>query len=120
MKLRGWIVPGPSAKVRICSASGRLIVLTIDTGFTGELALPMKAMRRLGFAGPVGEDPCVLGDGSVTSFPVFRGRIRWFGKFRVVQALASPSDEGLMGMDLLWGARLIVEPKRGRVRIEEA
>ena len=118
MKLRGWIAPGPSAKVRIRAASGRSVTVTVDTGFTGELALPLAEVRRLGFRGPLGERTCVLGDGSVTRFPVYRGSIRWLGKTRPVQAFASPSDEGLLGMDMLWGARLTVELKRKLALIE--
>ena len=118
MKLRGWISPGPCAKVRIRSASGRSVIVTVDTGFTEELALPMAGIRRLGFEGPIAEESCVLGDGSVTTFPVYRGRLRWFGKIRPVQAFASPSDEGLLGMGMLREARLTVETDRGRVAIE--
>jgi predicted aspartyl protease len=90
----------------------------VDTGFTEALALPMGQIRRLGFRGPVGHQPCLLGDGSASQFPVFAGRIRWFGELRDVLAFASPSDEGLLGMGLLQGMRLIVEPDRGLVLIE--
>ena len=118
MKLQGWIASGPCAKVRIRSASGKSAVVTVDTGFTEALVLPLAAIRRLGFKGPIGEAPCILGDGSVSRFQVYQGSIRWLGKVRPVLAFATASDEGLLGMDMLRRTRLTVEMDRGRVVVE--
>ena len=119
MRLRGWIAPGPCPKVRIRSSSGRAFTVTVDTGFTGELALPFAEIRRLGFEGPVSEDPCILADGTVTRFPVYRGSVKWLGQVRPVIAFGCAADEGLLGMAMLKGTRLTVEMDRGRVAVEK-
>lgn len=79
----------------------------IDTGFDGELLLPAWLIQPLNWR-QRGRRTALLGDGSRTSFTVYRGVVRWNGVDRPVQVLESYGDV-LIGMRLLKGHRLTID-----------
>lgn len=90
----------------------------VDTGFSGELTLPLEMIRRLGYsyAGTAGG---TLADGSESQMDYYEGRARWHGEHREVVVIAA-EGEPLIGMDLLVGSRLEAEViPGGKVLIEE-
>lgn len=90
----------------------------IDTGFGGELTLPSETIRRLGYsyAGTAGG---MLAAGSETQMDYYEGRVLWHGERREVAAIAA-EGQPLIGMELLFGSRLIVDAvPGGEVLIEE-
>jgi clan AA aspartic protease len=87
----------------------------IDTGFDGELTLPARTIRRLGYpyAGSAGG---TLADGSEVQFEYHEGQVLWHGAVRPIAAEGQP----LIGMALLRGSHLSVEAlPRGEVTVSE-
>jgi clan AA aspartic protease len=88
--------------LHIQDANGQKITVdaVIDTGFTGELALPAAVVDMLSF--PLrGVRSAMLGDGRRAMVEVYEAQVLWQGELREVQLLAM---EGcLVGMSLLHG-----------------
>lgn len=73
-----------------------------------ELGLPLR-----------GSADVVLGAGCVETLPIYRLRLLWHGRERMIRAFAAPGDP-LVGMALLSGSELRVRVvEGGRVEIEE-
>ncbi len=83
----------------------------VDTGFSGELTLPMSAIERLGIESS-GITTYRLGDGSLTPFDSYDATIRWADRVRHVTALVSENFP-LIGVGLLWGTNLSVDFRNG-------
>jgi len=83
----------------------------IDTGFDGELTLPSRTIRRLGYpyAGSAGG---TLADGSEVQFDYHEGWVLWHELVRPVAVIAA-EGQPLVGMALLRGSRLSVEALPG-------
>lgn len=110
----------PLISLQIHDASGRIapVEAVIDTGFTGELALPPETAASLSL-GFLGDGTGALADGSVESFEVYRTTPIRHGLPRPALAYAVPGFP-LVGMELLRGSELRVEATPGgRVEIEE-
>lgn len=100
------------------SGGGVEIEAVIDTGFDGELTLPMALIQRLAypFAGNSGG---MLADGSEVQFDYHDGRVIWHGLHRAVVAIVAESQP-LIGMALLRGSRLQVDAEPdGKVVVED-
>ncbi len=83
----------------------------VDTGFTGELTLPLEDIRRLGYP-HAGTARGTLADGSETRMSYYEGMVWWLDELRDVAVVAA-EGQPLIGMELLDGARLTVEGKPG-------
>lgn len=100
------------------AGGGEEVEAVIDTGFDGELTLPKKTIRQLGYpyAGSAGG---TLADGTEVQFDYHEGRALWHGHVRPVAVLAA-EGQPLVGMALLRGSRLAVDAvPGGQVLIEE-
>lgn len=84
---------------------GGSLDLVVDTGFNGELCLPLPLLKKHGFVWR-GIRKVGLADGSRIDSDLYEGEILWFGKRRKVTALATRSHEGLLGTEMLRGVRL--------------
>jgi clan AA aspartic protease len=88
----------------------------IDTGFTGDLMLPLSIVLELGFKYR-GVQEAILGSGDSYDFEVYAGTIIWDGQMRSVEINACKSGT-LIGMGLLDGWKLEIEGRpSGEVRI---
>ncbi len=83
----------------------------VDTGFTGDLMLPMTVVVELGFEYR-GVQEALLGNGSSYDFEVYAGSIIWDGQVRSIEVNAGDSGT-LIGMSLLDGWKLEIEGKVG-------
>ena len=83
----------------------------IDTGFDGELTLPSRTIRRLGYP-YVGSAGGTLADGSEVQFDYHQGRVLWHGAVRPIAVIAA-EGQPLIGMALRRGSRLSVEALPG-------
>lgn len=83
----------------------------LDTGFTGELALPPPVVAALALPF-VFSMPNRLADGSRMIVPVHSTWVRWQGAERVVDVL-SLGEEPLLGMGLLDGSDVHLEAIEG-------
>jgi predicted aspartyl protease len=102
----------------LISAAGELRVVdaTIDTGFNGQLTLPLDLIEELGFE-HVGEREALLGNGATEVLRAYLGRAVWDDTERPVLTLAGGGP--LIGMRLLADSVLTIEIRSGgAVRIE--
>ncbi len=103
--MKGFVTAALEAilPLHIQDANGKSITVdaVIDTGFTGQLALPAAVVDMLSF--PLrGVRSALLGDGRRAMVEVYEAQVLWQGKLREVQLLAM---EGcLVGMSLLYGS----------------
>jgi clan AA aspartic protease len=105
--MRVHAVQGPSEPAEV----------TIDTGFTGFLALPSDLIARLGL-------PClglrtgILADGREAVLNLFEAVVDWHGERRRVTALEIRRG-ALLGMGLLHGSRVTLDVvENGPLQIE--
>jgi clan AA aspartic protease len=97
----------PTIPIDVIDSTGASFSLTaiIDTGFDGELLLPRHLLNSLSWPYR-GRRTAVLGDGTKTTFDVFRGTMLWQQTERPVVVLESAGDI-IVGMRLLSGWQLI-------------
>ena len=90
----------------------------LDTGFTGDLALPIAAIRRLGLP-PLGERIFTIGGGGRATLNAYSGTLDWHERQLDVVVIQSDGAP-LIGMGLLWGSQIIVNAiEGGSVIVEE-
>jgi clan AA aspartic protease len=76
----------------------------IDTGFNGDLILPLETISELGLK-LQGYQKAVLGDGTTSQFQVYAVEVIWNGSRKIVEVNAATSG-ALIGMGLLEGYKL--------------
>ena len=84
------------------------ITAIIDTGFQGDLLLPISQAKTLGLV-LSGYAPAILADGSRTSQMVFAGSVRFLGKIRQAEIFVADTDAALVGTELLSDCQLVVD-----------
>ncbi len=91
--------------------------MTVDTGFSGGIALPLKLIKRIGLK-PVVYDRFRLGTGKFVDLPVFRGKVIVNNK--TIETWFIPGDS-LIGMEFLYslGSVLTFNLKRHTVRFSK-
>jgi predicted aspartyl protease len=89
--------------------------MTVDTGFSGGIALPNKMIKQIGLK-PVVYDKFRLGTGKVVALPVFRGKV--VVKNKVIETWFIPGDP-LIGKEFLYsiGSELAFSLKKNSVRL---
>jgi clan AA aspartic protease len=98
----------PTLDVSIHGPTGisRTVSTLIDTGFGGELRLPITTIRVLAL--PLsGRVAGVLADGTITLFDVYRAQVDWDGGRRSIDVQVS-NAQPLLGTELLAGYDLSV------------
>jgi clan AA aspartic protease len=120
--IEGEVTPERKGVVRLqVSRPGGLsedVNATIDTGFTGFLALPTDTITRLRLH-RVGARRGRLADGSLTFMNLYLAHVLWDGLQRRVQVLET-GGPCLVGVSLLYGYVLTFEAREGgRVIIEK-
>ena len=83
----------------------------LDTGFDGDLALPLSILRQLN-AKPLFLSLRALGDGSLLECPFYQVDLDWGEESRTVEVLALEHNP-LLGTMLLEGCHLDVEMTEG-------
>jgi clan AA aspartic protease len=80
----------------------------IDTGFTGEIALPLAIIQNLGLpqSGTVSAE---LANGEAVIMSTYTCIIDWFGTDQQIEVVANQGGSPLLGVGLLRGHRLIVD-----------
>lgn len=107
----------PRVKVDVRGTRRSVVVdAVLDTGFDGEISLPVKVAEKLGLE-LVGHEIFELADGSQTEELVFSGRATLEGKSRKVTILVSDSQDALIGTALLSDCQLMIDFSTGKVRI---
>lgn len=90
----------------------------IDTGFNGELQLPIADIGRLGLT-PTGIVNSQLADGQIVEDRMYPALVLWLGTLMAVNIIESENNIPLIGAGLLWGNVMTVEwDFGGRVAVE--
>jgi predicted aspartyl protease len=86
--------------------SGRQLIMTavIDTGYNGDLCLPLALVTSLSLL-PQAPKPVKLGDNSWKTLPFYRADIDWDGRRSPVRVLCVEGDP-LVGTRLLRGNKM--------------
>ena len=103
----------PIITLRLLGANRRIesVDAAIDTGFNGELTLPVAIAELLEWPFKHSERT-TLADGSDVTIPIYRGIVYWKDKERIVDVYASKSG-ALVGLTLIEGNELWIQVKRG-------
>ena len=99
--------------VEILDSNGQIkpVEVLLDTGFDGQLSLPVFVVRQLNLGRGVlrfGE----LADGTNIQFMSYRATVLWDGQRRQVEVIES-GNEPLLGMELLRGTRVTLDVLEG-------
>ena len=119
MAIRGTVTAArePTIVLRFLPQRRHIPVL-VDTGFSGELCLPLLLIKRLALE-QYWREPFMLADGRIVHADVYKGQIEWFGQIRAVEVLALENPTGLIGTQLLRGCQLTVQFRRRKVTIAQ-
>lgn len=95
--------------VRIQDRDGTWHELSImlDTGFTGQLALPERYVRQLGLDLSL-ESRVTPATGQTITVPAGRAMIIWQGRRRRIRVIQSGTHP-LLGMSLIWNHRITID-----------
>ena len=91
--------------------------VVIDTGFNGTLSLPERLAKRYGWQW-VGYESYQIATGDVVQEKVFLGKIRWFGRAQIIDAVASHAEDILIGTKLLRRSKLWIDFPKRKLTIE--
>ncbi len=86
----------------IASDSPSEVDAWIDTGFTGDLVLPIAMINSLRLQ-KSGSVDAILADGSERELPTFTCLLEWFGSERQLEVVANAGEQPLLGVGLLLG-----------------
>ena len=103
----------PAVNIALIDRNGQeqSIEAHLDTGFTGNLTLPIAAIAQLELPF-IGNTNFRIGDGVLTRFELYEATIWWQGNHRTINVLASEVFP-LVGVGLLWGNNLSVDFRHG-------
>lgn len=80
----------------------------IDTGFNGDLQLPIEAINRLALTSTETTDT-QLADGQVVKANAYPATVMWLGIPTAVNVIESERNIPLVGAGLLWGSAMSIE-----------
>lgn len=106
----------PQIEIDIEGAKDKIEVI-VDTGFNGELMLPEEVIKELDLLWIMSEYYRVA-SGEIKVTEVYKGNLSWFSDKRAVEVMATQSDQGLLGMQLLTSCRLEMDVPAKTVFIE--
>lgn len=90
------------------SGQDRTIEAHLDTGFTGDLTLPIAVIERLGLVAAGRSGSYRIGSGFTIAFNTYGGTIRWHNEIRPIDVLESEVTP-LVGIGLLWNNNLSID-----------
>ena len=83
----------------------------LDTGFGGDLTLPLDAVERLGLEYE-NRVPLILAGDQQLDASVYRGFVKWFGLEREIYVIAA-DGRSMLGMTLLAGCKVTIRVRPG-------
>jgi clan AA aspartic protease len=95
------------------------IEVWIDTGFTGDLVMPMGSIELLGLE-LSGSVDAILADGSQIALSTYTCAIEWFGETRSLEIIANNGPCPLLGVGLLRDLELRIDYSNLRLQLTPA
>jgi clan AA aspartic protease len=109
----------PTFDIEVIGSRGSLLVsATVDTGFDGQLCLPVNLAIMLGFE-LIDQQLVEFADGRRERQFVFSGAVRFLDEEKPVALFVTDSDDTLIGTELLADCTLFVDFTTGETRIEK-
>ena len=114
----GYLKPNGLPVVPI-ELAGQTVEAAVDTAFEGGLQLPDSWQAALG-SQPLRRITYLLGTGQTSTVITYAVKVTIDSEEFVTEAFFSPSDEFLIGLDLLREFRLTIDFPAGTVLLERA
>ncbi len=77
----------------------------IDTGFSGDLCLPIETAIQLGLE-LCGIEFYELADGVIQRANVFKAKVEWFSEEKEIEVILTESSQALVGTGMLVGKKV--------------
>lgn len=87
---------------------GTIVDAWVDTGFTGDLVLPLSVIEDLQLK-VTGTIDGVLADGSQVELSTYHCQLNWFGRVRDLEVIANSGQTPLLGVGLLLAKELRID-----------
>ena len=110
----------PMVDLEISNGDGQYqpVKALLDTGFSEYLTLPPDAVARLGLK-HARYTSMTLADGQEIQASIYMGAVKWFGRIRDIEIIATDGPS-LLGMSLLAGSKITIRAQAGgEMLIEE-
>ncbi len=98
--------------------NGKEIEALIDTGFNGSLMLPLDEVQKSNLQ-RVGKAQYAMADGTISESLIFMAEIDWFTGKKKVPVVSSASEFPLIGMELLYYTKMVLQPSKNIITIED-
>jgi len=109
----------PILKIRVRGSQSEVTTYGIlDTGFNGELCVPIETAVKLGLE-LVSTAEVIFADGRREEELVFSGELYWFGNWKKVKISLTKAQEVLLGIRLLRWKSMNMNFCKGTVEIDE-
>jgi clan AA aspartic protease len=118
MRLKGWVDDQLSPRIKISITRGKELDIVVDSGFNGEIMLPKRHLKKLGFEYR-GWTLVELADGSKVPSAFYEGSVLWFGQKRKVRVHPTKSEDALLGTQMLIGYVFELDIEGDRVIIKK-
>lgn len=107
----------PHVKIEVQLSSWTIVDCLVDTGFSGGIALPESFLR--GFKQePVVYQEYELADGSLTTFAVYKTKVKYKKAIKEITLFFTKSGEGLAGIEFLTDLKMVLDLKKLLLNIE--
>jgi clan AA aspartic protease len=113
-------VIGMTPKVELVAIGARRkaqVAAIVDTGFDGQLCLPISLAVTLGLLLTSVEE-VELADGTRKHELVYSGSVRFLGRRRKIRIFLTNSEDALVGTELLKDCRLTIDFPTGKVQLK--
>ncbi len=97
----------------------RKINFLLDTGFNGEVMIPIKLVEELGLE-QIGVSQYVSASWDIELTNIFKGKIKFFDKDLEVEILSTDANFSLAGMRLFHECRIVIEMDKNQVEITKS
>ena len=107
----------PRLQIQVKLSTWETLDCLIDTGFSGGIALPQKAQKKLD-SKPIAFQEYELADGSHKIFTLYKIESRFNHRQKLITGFFTESNEGLVGIEFLTGFYLELNLKRFTISLE--
>ena len=90
---------------------GRTVKVLVDTGYDGHLMLPQDLIDSLNLT-YLADTKYQTADGNVAYGSTYLAELAWFGRKEAIEVDSTMGSFALLGMGLLYGCRLEMEPAK--------
>lgn len=107
----------PHIIIKVKLSSWHTVDCLIDTGFTGGIVLPDSFLKGLKEK-PVAYQEYELADGSFATFAVYQTKVKFKKVSKELSLFFTKSKEGLIGMEFLYGFKLVIDLRKMAMSLE--